>query len=137
MADNSNPCASMQAISSIRQLLSYGWNPTVQHVYSKIISHAWNSSQIVRNNNKTSGTAVKMTTQVDRYVKQIVFIRAWKSSFQRIFVGRRTWYWLSLPVIYALLIASPLERPFIYNSRLGSWFISPLPGVPNTGYTVS
>ncbi|KHN81137.1 Serpentine receptor class T-55 [Toxocara canis] len=55
--------------------------------------------------------------------------------YRPLFSGRRTWYWLSLPVLYGLYISSPLERPFIYSSRLGSWFISPLPGVLDTGYT--
>ncbi|VDM38860.1 unnamed protein product [Toxocara canis] len=56
--------------------------------------------------------------------------------YRPLFSGRRTWYWLSLPVLYGLYISSPLERPFIYSSRLGSWFISPLPGVLDTGYTI-
>ncbi|VDM38859.1 unnamed protein product [Toxocara canis] len=57
--------------------------------------------------------------------------------YQLLFIGQRTWYWLLLPIVYGLYTGSPLQRPFVYNSRLGSWFISPLPGVPNAGgYTV-
>jgi hypothetical protein len=35
-----------------------------------------------------------------------------------LFEGRRTWFWMIIPVLYGSFFASPLSLPLIYNLRL-------------------
>jgi hypothetical protein len=56
----------------------------------------------------------------------------WPETGRVLFEGRRTWYWLMLPIIYGIIGASSIDIPPIYNSVWSTFLfqIGLSPGAP-------
>jgi Serpentine type 7TM GPCR chemoreceptor Srt len=53
---------------------------------------------------------------LDRYIEL-----KWPNLGKRLFSGNRTWYWLSLPLLYGISGSSAIDLPPIYNSVWSSF----------------
>jgi hypothetical protein len=56
----------------------------------------------------------------------------WPKTGRVLFKGRRTWYWLTLPIVYGTIGASSIDLPPIYNSVWSTFLfqIDLNPGAP-------